>query len=52
MKVGAEKEQICYEEYDPVALKNNQQKELFSVLIVVDDCALWHLGGYGCWGSV
>ena len=53
MKVDAEKEQINYEEYDPVALKKiietqhkvtdfqkkNKQKELFSVLIVVDDFA-------------
>ena len=53
MKVDAEKEQICYEEYDPVALKKiietqhkvidfqkkNKQKELFSVSIVVDDFA-------------
>ena len=53
MKVDAEKEQIYYEEYDPVALKKiietqhkvidfqkkNKQKELFSVLIVVDDFA-------------
>ena len=53
MKVDAEKEQIYYEEYDPVALKkiietqhkvidfqkNNKQKELFNVLIVVDDFA-------------
>ena len=53
MKVDAEKEQIYYEEYDPVALKKiietqhkvidfqkkNKQKEIFSVLIVVDDFA-------------
>ena len=53
MKVDAEKEQIYSEEYDPVALKKiietqhkvidfqkkNKQKELFSVLIVVDDFA-------------
>ena len=53
MKVDAEKEQIYYEEYDPVALKKiietqhkvidfqkkNKQKELFSVVIVVDDFA-------------
>ena len=53
MKVDAEKERIYYEEYDPVALKKiietqhkvidfqkkNKQKELFSVLIVVDDFA-------------
>ena len=53
MKVDAEKEQIYCEEYDPVALKKiietqhkvidfrkkNKQKELFSVLIVVDDFA-------------
>ena len=53
MKVDAEKEQVYYEEYDPVALKKiietqhkvidfqkkNKQKELFSVLIVVDDFA-------------
>ena len=53
MKVDAEKEAAYYEEYDPVALKKiietqqkvigfqrkNKQKELFSVLIVVDDFA-------------
>ena len=53
MKVDAEKEQIYYEEYDPVALKKiietqhkvidfqkkSKQKELFSVLIMVDDFA-------------
>ena len=53
MKVIAEKEQFYYEEYDPVAFKKiietqhkvidfqkkNKQKELFSVLIVVDDFA-------------
>ena len=53
MKVDAEKEQIYYEEYDPVALKKiietqhkvidfqkkNKQKEFFSVLVVVDDFA-------------
>ena len=51
MKVDAEKEQVYYEEYDPVSLKKiidtqhkvidfqkkNKQKDLFSVLIVVDD---------------
>ena len=53
MKVDAEKEQLYYEEYDPVALKKiidtqhkvidfqkkNKQKDLFSILIVVDDHA-------------
>ena len=53
MKVGAEKEHIYYEEYDPVALKKIietqhklvdfqkqiKQKELFSISIVVDDFA-------------
>ena len=53
MKVDAEKEQIYYEEYDPVALKKiietqnkvidfqkkKKQKELHSILIVVDDFA-------------
>ena len=53
MKVDAENEQIYYEEYDPVALKKiietqhkvidfpkkNKQKEIFSILIVVDDFA-------------
>ena len=51
MKVDAEKEQIYHEEYDPVALKKiidtqhkvidfqkkNKQKDLFSILLVVDD---------------
>ena len=51
MKVDAEKEQLYYEEYDPVALKKiidtqhkvidfqkkNKQKDLFSILLVVDD---------------
>ena len=53
MKVDAEKEQLYYEAYDPVALKKivdtqhkvidfqkkNKQKDLFSILIVVDDHA-------------
>ena len=53
MKVDAEKEQLYYEEYDPVALKRiidtqhkvidfqkkNKQKDLFSILLVVDDFA-------------
>ena len=53
MKVDAEKEQLYYEEYDPVALKKiidtqhkvidfqkkNKQKDLFSILLVVDDFA-------------
>ena len=53
MKVDAEKEQIYYEEYGPVTLKKiketqhkvidfqkqNKQKELYSILIVVDDFA-------------
>ena len=53
MKADAEKEQIYYEAYDPVALKKiietqhkvldfqkeNEQKEVFSVLIAVDDFA-------------
>ena len=53
MKVDDEKETIYYEDYDPVALKKiietqhkvidfqkkNKQKELFSILIVVDDMA-------------
>ena len=53
MKVDAEKEQLYYEEYDPVALKKiidtqhkvidfqkkNKQKDVFSILIVVDDHA-------------
>ena len=53
MKVDTEKEQVYYEEYDPIALKKlietqhkvidfqkkNKQKELFSILIVVDDFA-------------
>ena len=51
MKVDTEKEQVYYEEYDPIALKKlietqhkvidfqkkNKQKDLFSILIVVDD---------------
>ena len=51
MKVDAEKEQLYYEEYDPVALKKiidiqhkvidfqkkNKHKDLFSILLVVDD---------------
>ena len=53
MKVDAEKEQLYYEEYDPVALKKiidtqhkvidfqkkNKQKDLFSILLVVDGFA-------------
>ena len=53
MKVDTEKEQVYFEEYDPIALKKiietqhkvidfqkkNKQKELFSILIVVDDMA-------------
>ena len=53
MKVDTEKEKVYYEEYDPIALKHiietqhkvidfqkkNKQKELFSILIVVDDFA-------------
>ena len=53
MKVDTEKEQVYYEEYDPIALKKlietqhkvidfqkkNKQKDLFSILIVVDDMA-------------
>ena len=52
MKVDAEKEQLYYEEYDPVALKKiidtqdkvidfqkNKQKDLFGILFVVDDFA-------------
>ena len=53
MKVDTEKEQVYYEEYDPVSLKKiidtqhkvidfqkkNKQKDLFSILIVVDDMA-------------
>ena len=53
LKVDAEKEQLCCEEYDPAALKKiidtqhkaidfqkkNTQKELFSILLVVDDFA-------------
>ena len=53
MKVDAEKEQLYYEEYDPVALKKiidtqhkvidfqkkNKQKDLFGILLVVDDFA-------------
>ena len=53
MKVDTEKEQVYYEEYDPVSLKRiidtqhkvidfqkkNKQKGLFSILIVVDDFA-------------
>ena len=53
MKVDAEKEQLYHEEYDPVALKKiidtqhkvidfqkkNKQKDLFSILLVVDDMA-------------
>ena len=53
MKVHAEKEQLYYEAYDPVALKKiidtqhkvidfqkkNKLKDLFSILIVVDDHA-------------
>ena len=53
MKVDAAKEQLYYEEYDPVALKKiietqhkvidfqkkNKQKDLFSILLVVDDFA-------------
>ena len=53
MKVDTEKEQVYYEEYDPIALKKlietqhkvidfqkkNKQKDLFSILIVVDDFA-------------
>ena len=51
LKVDTEKEQMYYEEYDPIALKHiietphkvidfqkkKKQKELFSILIVVDD---------------
>ena len=54
MKVDTEKEKVYYEEYDPIALKHiietqhkvidfqkkNKQKELFSILIVVDDFAM------------
>ena len=53
MKVDTEKEKVYYEEYDPLALKKiietqhqvidfqkkNKQKELFSILTVVDDFA-------------
>ena len=53
MKVDTEKEQVYFEEYDPVSLskisdtqhkvidfqKKNKQKDLFSILIVVDDFA-------------
>ena len=53
VKVDAGKEQLYYEEYDPVALKKiidtqhkvidfqkkNKQQDLFSILIVVDDHA-------------
>ena len=52
MKVDTEKEKVYYEEYDPIALKHiietqhkvidfqkNKQKDLFSILIVVDDFA-------------
>ena len=53
MKVDIEKEQVYDEEYDPIALKKlietqhkvidfqkkNKQKDLFSILIVVDDFA-------------
>ena len=53
MKVDTEKEQVYCEEYDPIALKKlietqhkvidfqkkNEQKDLFSILIVVDDHA-------------
>ena len=52
MKVDTEKEQVYHEEYDPIALKKlietqhkvidfqkNKQKDLFSILIVVDDHA-------------
>ena len=53
MKADTEKEKVYYEEYDPIALKHiietqhkvidfqkkNKQKELFSILIVVDDFA-------------
>ena len=53
MKVDTEKEQVYYEEYDPIALKKlietqhkvidfqkkTKQKDLFSILIVVDDFA-------------
>ena len=53
LKVDTEKEKVYYEEYDPIALKHivktqhkvidfqkkNKQKELFSILIVVDEFA-------------
>ena len=53
MKVDTEKEKVYYEEYDPIALKHiietkhkvidfqtkNKLKELFSIVIVVDDFA-------------
>ena len=53
MKVNTEKEQVYFEEYDPIALKKiietqhkvidfqkkNKQKELFSILIIIDDFA-------------
>ena len=53
MKVDTEKEKMYYEEYDPISLKKiietqhkvidfqkkNKQKDLFSILIVVDDFA-------------
>ena len=53
MKVDTEKEQVYFEDYDPIALKKiietqhkvidfqkkNKQKDLFSILIVVDDHA-------------
>ena len=54
MKVDTEKEHVYYEDYDPVALeqimdtqhkvidfqKKNKQKDLFSILIVVDGVSL------------
>ena len=57
MKVDAEKEQLCYEEYDPVALKKiidtqhkeidfqkkNKQKYLFNILLVVGEFAILSL---------
>ena len=53
MKVDTEKEQVYYEDYDPIALKKiidtqhkvidfqkkNKQKDLFSILIIIDDFA-------------
>ena len=53
MKVDTEKDKVYYKEYDPIALKHtietqhkvihfqkkNKQKELFSILTVVDDFA-------------